>query len=224
MLFPGRSVRTQHRHLVGLPERGGEGDRVLRGKVGFGERALLRDEPEDLAHLLATERFSDVFERPELHRLDGRRDGREPGDDDHVGARPPLADLAQEVETALAGHLEVGEDDVALAPLEDLEGLAGRRGHLDLMALIGEERRELLAEHLVIIDDQQPHEESEGGPGLKRWGRRRRPEGWSRRSSRVQLLSADREPIDLQPAVRPANGLSALREDAGRRPAVGARR
>ncbi len=118
---------------------------------------LLVDEPERLSDLVDLERLSNVVERPELHRLERGLDGGEAGDHDDEGSRPTLTGLAKELHPALAGHLEVREDEVELRLLERPDGFQDRRDGPDLMVVVAEEIAELLPEGGIVIDNQDPH-------------------------------------------------------------------
>ena len=58
------------------------------------------------------ERLREVAGDAEIHRFDGARLGREPGDDDDRQSRADLLDLADQRQAVHAGHLQVGNQQV----------------------------------------------------------------------------------------------------------------
>ncbi len=104
---------------------------------------------------LAVERLFQEIEGPELGGLDRGLDRPLPRDHDdlrHVRARPQLG---QDFEAALAGHLDVEEDQVdADGLLEHLQPVLPRRGFEELVALVLEDHLQGLADVLLVVDDQ----------------------------------------------------------------------
>jgi len=139
-------------------------DRVPVGLLRGFELVLLGDQAEGLPHLLDTERFAEVVERAEFHRVDRGFDRGKTGHHDHERARPALADLAQQFEPALARHLQVGEYEVDLVVLERLDRLQDRRGSGRHVAVLPEEVGQFVPEDGVVVHDQDAH----GGPSTGR--------------------------------------------------------
>jgi hypothetical protein len=79
-----------------------------------------------------------------------------PGEDEHLGLRGAAADLAGGLEAVEAGHHHVHEDDVGVELLDGVEGFAAVAGIADDFdfLLVLEEHAEGLAEHRVVIDDE----------------------------------------------------------------------
>ena len=65
-------------------------------------------------------------------------------------------ELAQEIDAALVGHLEVGEHDVEGAVARLLQGLAGVAGGGDLVALALQDRLQDVALVALVVDDEDP--------------------------------------------------------------------
>ena len=83
------------------------------------------DPPGGVAHLLGGERLGQVIDGAELHRLDGRLEGGERGDDDDADARLPAQDFRQHVQPGLVLQPQVEEDHVEPAPLQGLKAPGG---------------------------------------------------------------------------------------------------
>ena len=116
-------------------------------------------------HPLRPERLADVVERADLHRLDRRVDGGGARDHDHLGLRPAGADLAKESHAVRARPVELGKDEVERLALQLLEGVGGRRGAGDVVALSPQQAREPVAQLGVLVEDEQPHGCPQRGPG-----------------------------------------------------------
>ena len=65
-----------------------------------------------------------------------------------------LGDLLEQLEAAHAGHLEIGDHQVVAAARSSLQRLVAVLDGVDDVALHGEEVGEDLADHLLVVDDQ----------------------------------------------------------------------
>jgi len=75
------------------------------------ELPILQGLVDDEAKMNGIDRFCQVVEGTQLHRLDGRVDRRVPRDDEHRDRQAPLTDLADQVEPPDPRQAEVGHDE-----------------------------------------------------------------------------------------------------------------
>ena len=125
--------------------------------MGILEGALFLDQAQDLLQLDGAERLRDVVERSALHRLHGGGDGREAGNHHRENAGPPSSDLGEELEPALPGHFEVGEQHIDALRLEDLKGAPDGRGGEGGVPLIGQEGGQFFPEQGIVVGHEDAH-------------------------------------------------------------------
>jgi hypothetical protein len=147
-------------HLV---EREARGDRLahLVERQGLAEPDVLGHDPllldaalDDVDHLVELERLEHVVVRAALHRVDRGLDRAEAGHDHGERARRGLADLVEQRDAAHARHLEVADDHVVVALPELGERARAVLGGADVVALHPEEIREHVADHLLVVNDE----------------------------------------------------------------------
>jgi hypothetical protein len=92
--------------------------------------------------------------------------GAEAGHDHRQHVDLGFADLLQQLEAAHVGHLHVGDDQVVAAALQLAEGALAVLDGADEVALHGEEVGQDLADHLLVIDDEDARRVVRGGQGL----------------------------------------------------------
>jgi hypothetical protein len=113
------------------------------------------DEPGDrVEHLVDLEGLTNVGERPA--RLDGLQHGfprrrREEHDRDRAAA---IAIASGEIDAAEPRHHQVDEDQVGSAALGHAQRLVAVGGGQDTVALVHQEHLQHVADHLVVVDDQ----------------------------------------------------------------------
>ncbi len=69
--------------------------------------------------------------------------------------RRPRPDGLRQFEAGLARHHHVEDDEVEGQAFQPLAGCGGMSGRRDAIAVVGEVARQRLADHTVIIDDEQ---------------------------------------------------------------------
>src|SRR5512139_2350567 len=173
---PGAALAHEEHGVVGAPEtlegldemsdRGAvpdDGmDLVVAADLGLeelvlpGQPALLVRLLREVQHLLQPEGLHEVMERPAAHRLDGGVRGGIPGHEDHLHVRVDLLGGPQQVDPAVAGHDEVGEDDVVLGPLEAVDPLGAGSRLGDVPPLLAQDRGEEGDDRRFVIDHQDP--------------------------------------------------------------------
>jgi len=146
-----------HRHALPeqVPERPGLVDRPAQPDVLLLEASVLEGATEDGKYFIALERLGHVVESAGVHGFDRRVDAAE-GGHQHDGSRGQRgAQLAQQFQPALAGHLDVGQHHIGwLGEGARESGVGGRRAPgLDVVIL--EQRDEHLAHRLVVIDHKR---------------------------------------------------------------------
>ena len=123
--------------------------------LGRAREALLAHHArDDLAELVHVERLLDVVDGVELHRRDGAFEVREAGEDDDCDVGVELSDEAEDLDAVELGHHEIEDDEVVAAVADlflDARGVAQR---LDLKAVALEQRLHVLADGLVVVDDE----------------------------------------------------------------------
>jgi hypothetical protein len=100
------------------------------------ELHFLAGQAQQVPNVVHLERFAYVIEGARFHRLDGGLYRRESRDHHHQRTWPALAHLAQELHATMAGHLEVGENEVELVPFEHFDGLRHGRGGVHGVAVL----------------------------------------------------------------------------------------
>src|SRR5690606_37806633 len=105
-------------------------------------------------HDLALDRLGDEVEGAELHRLDRGLDRAEPGDDHDRHVRIDRADRLQHVDAGAALHLEIREHEVGAALLECGDPGGTVAGGDRIVAELLDGDREILADRVVVVDDQ----------------------------------------------------------------------
>ena len=145
--------------------------------------------------LLDAERLGDVMVGAGLHRLDGRVDAAEGGDDDH--RRPGLAraHLPQELVAAHARHHQVRDHDVDGPVSQLVEGLGAARGAQHVVARLAQLVVQELPHRVVVLDDEQ-----RGTP--RHDARASRPAAAGVSSGRKTLSRAPR-PASLSTSIQP---------------------
>ena len=76
--------------------------------------------------------------------------------DDEPGVQPLLTDDAQGFQAAELGHRDVGHDDIGLEPPNRLDQLPAVRDRRHQLHLRREQVRERLAEHRVVVRENDP--------------------------------------------------------------------
>ncbi len=115
----GRDLLDELLHAVHLGtdveergELGFVGELVLEIGVLLLEVALLGELGDGQLELAGGEGLEQVVRRAHLHRLDGRLDRAEAGDDDDLDVGVGGLELAEEFHAAAVGQLQVGDDEV----------------------------------------------------------------------------------------------------------------
>ncbi len=153
--------RLEHReHLGALADQVVEAVLVLEP---LAQRARLLEQPlllerllEHDLQLLDVDRLAEVVLRAQLHGLDGglhRAVGRH--HDDHR-LRADLLDLGQQLDAVHARHAQVGQHDVGLDLLEQLQPGARVVRARDLVAVLVEQRLERRGGVHLVVDDHEP--------------------------------------------------------------------
>ena len=102
-------------------------------------------------------RLADEVVRAGADGLARRGRVAERGEHQHQRAGIPLAEHPQQVEPALLGHAEIGQDGVERARFLHLgERLVGREGRDDVVGLPLQHLRQQAAGLLVVVHQQQP--------------------------------------------------------------------
>ena len=145
------------------PEAEAQRELLAQAPVLLGQPPRLGALAQGQEHFLVLEGLRDVVEGAEAHRLDGALDrgvGRH-DHDDGVGIAPQ--DVAQHVEARPVGQHQVEQDDVVGLGLEQGHGLGGGRRRGDLVALPRQQGAEDVADDLLVVDDEDPHEGDPAG-------------------------------------------------------------
>ena len=136
----------------------------------FPEEAILEPEAEQIEgatdHKLErvdVEGLLQVVYGAELHRLDRRRHRAVRGKHDHRHLAVDRTKLAQKLDPALAGHLQVRDDDVAPLGVKRGERLVGS-GHRRAVEtdLVGEDLQDAAHASVVVDDEDSLHAEAPG--------------------------------------------------------------
>ncbi len=136
---------TSSSELLGVEQRVGQ----IRGPLGD----ELRDQLLELRHV---HRLLQVVDGAELERGDRRRHRGVAGHDHDGGGRRLIAQLAHQIEPALAGQLNVGDDD-GVGSFAELRQRGLRRGRrLDFVTGVGEERAQSFSVDPIVVDDEDP--------------------------------------------------------------------
>jgi len=123
---------------------------------------LLGDLPGHPQQLVLVERLRDVVVGPLPHHVHGVLDGAEARQDDDLGGRVPLLDVAEQLQPVHLRHAQVGDHKVeGLGVEEPGRGLAVG-GHFHLEAIIGERPGEALADDRLVVHHQDPHRPCRG--------------------------------------------------------------
>ena len=130
--------------------------RVLEPDVLVLQPLAIEAALHDVDDLLHLERLEDVVVGPLLHRLDRRLDGAEAGHDDREDRDALLGDLLDQLEAAQVGHLQIRDDQVVAALVQLLEGQRAVLDGVHDVPLHGQEVGQDLADHLLVVDDQDP--------------------------------------------------------------------
>jgi hypothetical protein len=163
--------RDAHDASEHVPDRRGAADDVgeavalaeaRRHRAHRARELSLLDRALDLhEQLFFGEGLLDVVVRADAHGLDGTLDRAVRRHDQHLGHGRRLLHVAQDVEAVLAGHAEVGEDEIERVAVDALTGLVtvGSLGHL--VARTSQHERERGAHVPLVVDD----EDLRHGPG-----------------------------------------------------------
>jgi hypothetical protein len=109
---------------------------------------------EGARHILAADRFRQMIEGAEPHRLDRVRRGRMGGQyRDWRGIRS-RADAPQDLEAVHAGHAKVEQDGVDGVRSQKVYGLRTASGKLGVITEVARGFAERLAHRRVVVDDQ----------------------------------------------------------------------
>ena len=109
------------------------------------------------------DRLLEVVEGAELDGLDRRLDRGVAGDDEDLGVGRDVPGRAEQLDAVHLGHLDVEQEQVEVLLAEQVEALArGGRGR-DLVALVGQDAADALADHLFVIHGEHSWRL---GPGL----------------------------------------------------------
>lgn len=92
-----------------------------------------------------------------LHRA---VDGGIAGHEDHRHVEIELPHRLQELDTALAGHLDVRQDDVVRSGGEEAERLLRRRGGIHLDMRVAQQHGHGVAQQVVVVHQQEAHDRS----------------------------------------------------------------
>ena len=134
-------------HLRADDEQGGKfrlvGELVLEIGVLLPQFPLLGDLRDGQLELAGGERLEQVIGRAHFHRLDGRFDRAEAGDDDDLDRRVRLLEVLEQFHAVAVGKLKVGDDEVGRLLVLLLVGLeAGAdREHGNVHLLQGGDER-----------------------------------------------------------------------------------
>jgi hypothetical protein len=109
---------------------------------------------DDVDDLLDLERLEDVVVGAALHRLDRGLDRAEAGHDHGEDVQALLGDLLEQLQPRQPRHLEVGDDQVVRPQPQLVERLLAVLAGRDLVALELQELGEDLADHLLVVDDE----------------------------------------------------------------------
>ena len=145
-------------HALGLADDAAEAEAarqlLLQPPVLLGQAARLRALLDGQEDFLVLERLRDVVERAVAHRLDRALDRGVRGDDHDHGVGIPPADVAQNLEAGAVGQHQVEEHDVVRLRLERGESAGAVRSGRHLPPFPLEERREDVADDLLVVDDE----------------------------------------------------------------------
>ena len=128
--------------------------RVLEADVLVLQALAIQAALHDVDDLLDLERLEDVVVGALLHRLDRGLDRAEAGHDDRQDRDALLGDLLDQLEAAHVGHLQIGDDQVVAARCSSSQRRDAVLDGVDDVALHAEEVGEDLADHLLVVDDQ----------------------------------------------------------------------
>ncbi len=120
------------------------------------EATVLEDPLQAQRQGPAVEGLEQVVGGPELHGVDGGLHVDHAGHHDDLLLGVALLDAVDELAAVHARHHQVGEHDVEVGVLQDVEGFLAARGGLGLEALLREHPREQLAEVALVVDRQDP--------------------------------------------------------------------
>ena len=109
--------------------------------------------PDHLPHFAGIERFADVIVRPEPQSFLGRFERAKPGEHDYSDVRIDLANLAQAINAAGAGHPNVADDGVRLLLAQDTQAGLDIFGGVDLIVGLKEHPQAFARTHFVIDDE-----------------------------------------------------------------------
>jgi hypothetical protein len=141
--------RDRLRHLV-------DGQRLAEPDVLRLQALPVQAALDDVDDLLDLERLEDVVVRAILHRLDRALDRAEAGHDHGEDVDVLLGDLLEQLQPRHPRHLEVGDDEVVRADAQLDQRLLAVLHRADHVPLERQELREDLADHLLVVDDEDP--------------------------------------------------------------------
>ena len=138
-------------------EARGVPDRPLEQDVLLAEPPLFEPVGEDDLQLLDLERLDDVVQGAHLEGLDRLLDAPVGRDHDHRRERMQLLRSGQDLHPVHVRHLDVADEGVILARLDEVEHLGGPRVQSDPVAFLLEHDAEELEDALLVVDDQEAH-------------------------------------------------------------------
>ena len=130
------------------------GDLLLEELVLFLEADQVEGMVDEQDHLFQGEGLLDEIEGPELGRLHGRFDGAVPRHHDDLDLRGVGLDHLEGFDPVHAGKPDVQKNQVGRVFFDDLEGLLAASDGPDLVALVGQDPLQGLADALFVVDNQ----------------------------------------------------------------------
>ena len=113
--------------------------------------AVLERLADQTRQIIGVERLGDVVVGPVLQRLDGSLNRSVAGHDDDDNFRIDLANLAVQLETVHAGHLDIQQRQIPALARQLQQRLARAGGRLDHVALFLEPFAQRFADHVLIV-------------------------------------------------------------------------
>ena len=144
-------------------------------RVLVAHAVLLKDLVDGIRERDTVEGLQDIIGRTLLHGVDRRLHVDDTGHHHDVLLGPAFLDPPDEFAAVDPGHHQVGDHDVEVFALEDVQRLFSGRGRLDVIALVVEQSFDQLTEIPLIVDCEYarlPHDPSDADP--VRTGRRAR--------------------------------------------------
>ncbi len=124
-------------------------DRVFAAQTGMFDSLLDGDD-----QLIPLERLGHVVEGAKLEGFDRGFHAAEGGHDDDRELVVVLADLAEQIESGAAGHLEVGDDRIGPFARDGFDRGGDAVGSDDVQAGPRKGASDAVAEHFFVIDDE----------------------------------------------------------------------